>query len=50
MIDVDNHTIDTFKMPLLPIAPYEESEYFSLSMEQVTAWRQELVAFWSERG
>ncbi len=49
-IDADNKVIDTFSMPLLPIVPDEDSEHFFALMGQLTAWRQELQAFWSERG
>ncbi len=48
-IDADNNVIDTFSMPLLPIVPHEDSEHFFALMGQLTAWRQELQAFWSER-
>ena len=48
-IDADNNVIDTFSMPLLPIVPHEESELFFALMRQLTVWRQELQAFWSER-
>ncbi len=49
-IDADNNVIDTFSMPLLPIVPHEESELFFALMRQLTVWRQELQAFWNERG
>jgi hypothetical protein len=49
-IDADNNVIDSFSMPLLPIVPLEDSEHFFALMGQLTAWRQELQAFWSERG
>jgi hypothetical protein len=49
-IDADNKVIDTFSMPLLPIVPDEDSEHFFALMGQLTAWRQEPQAFWSERG
>ena len=49
-IDADNNVIDTFSMPLLPIVPQQESEQFFALMGQLTAWRQELQAFWNERG
>ena len=49
-IDADNNVIDTFSMPLLPIVPDEDSEHFFALMGQLTAWRQELEAFWSEQG
>ncbi len=49
-IDVNNNVIDTLSMPLLPIVPYEDSELFFALMGKLTAWRQELQAFWSERG
>ncbi len=49
-IDADNNVIDTFSMPLLPIVPHEDSDLFFALMGQLTAWRQELQAFWNERG
>src|SRR5258708_3836991 len=49
-IDANNRVIDTFSMPLLPIVPYEDSELFFILMSQIATWRQELKAFWSERG
>jgi hypothetical protein len=49
-IDTDNNVIDIFSMPLLPIVPHEDSEHFFTLMGQLTNWRQELQAFWSERG
>jgi hypothetical protein len=49
-IDANNNVIDTLSMPLLPIVPDEDSELFFALMGQLTAWRQELQAFWSERG
>ncbi len=49
-IDANNNVIDTFSMPLLPIVPHEDSDLFFALMGQLTAWRQELQAFWSERG
>ena len=49
-IDADKNVIDTFSMPLLPIVPQEDSELFFALMGQLTAWRQELQAFWSEQG
>lgn len=49
-IDADKKVIDTFSMPLLPIVPHEDSEYFFALMGQLTAWRQELETFWSEQG
>jgi hypothetical protein len=49
-IDADTMVIDTFSMPLLPIVPDEDSEHFFALMGQLIAWRQELQAFWSERG
>jgi hypothetical protein len=49
-IDANNHVIDTFSMPLLPIVPQEDCELFFTLMSHLTAWRQELQAFWSERG
>jgi hypothetical protein len=47
-IDADNNVIDTFSMPLLPIVPHEDGEYFFALMGQLTAWRLELETFWSE--
>jgi len=49
-IGADNQVIDTFSMPLLPIVLQEESEQFFVLMGQLTAWRQELQAFWNARG
>jgi len=49
-LDADNTVIDTFSMPLLPIVPAEDSEHFFALMGQLTTWRQELQAFWSEQG
>ncbi len=49
-IDANNKVIDTFSVPLLPIVPPEDSELFFSLMGQITAWRQELQAFWSEPG
>jgi len=49
-IDADKNVIDTFSMPLLPIVPQEDSEYFFALMGQLTAWRQELDVFWNEQG
>ncbi len=49
-IAADNTVTDTFSMPLLPIVPQEESEQFFALMGQLTAWRQELQAFWNKRG
>lgn len=49
-IDANNHVIDTFSMPLLPIVLQEDSEHFLTLIGHLTAWRQELQAFWSERG
>ena len=49
-IDANNNVTDTLSMPLLPIVPQEDSELFFLLMEQLTAWRLELQAFWSEHG
>jgi hypothetical protein len=49
-IDADNTVIDTFSMPLLPIVPREDSDLFFALMGQLTAWRQEIQAFWNERG
>ncbi len=49
-IDADNNVIDTFSAPLLPILSDEDSELFFALMGQLTAWRQELQAFWSEQG
>jgi hypothetical protein len=49
-IDPDNNVIDTFSMPLLPIVPDEDCEYFFALMGQLTAWRQELQVFWNGGG
>jgi len=48
-IDANNNVIATSSMPLLPIVPHEDSELFFALMGQLTAWRQELQAFWSKR-
>jgi hypothetical protein len=48
-IDANNNVVDTFSMPLLPIVPSEDSELFFALMGELTAWRQELQAFWSEQ-
>jgi hypothetical protein len=48
-IDANNTAIDSFSMPLLPIAPLEDIDLFSVLMRQLVAWRRELQAFWSER-
>ena len=48
-IDTNNHVIDTFSMPLLPIVPHEDSAHFFALMEQVISWMREEQAFWSER-
>ena len=47
-IDAENTVIDTSSMPLLPIIPQEESERFFALIEQLTAWKKELEALWSE--
>ena len=49
-IDANNNMTDTFSMPLLPIVLHEDSEHFFALMGQLTAWKLELEAFWSERG
>ncbi len=49
-IDANNNVIDIFSMPLLPIVPHEDSELFFVLMSQIATWRQELQAFWRERG
>ncbi len=49
-VDSENTVIDTFSMPLLPIVPQEDSEYFFTLIGQLTVWRQELEAFWGEQG
>lgn len=49
-IDANNNVIDTFSMPLFPIVSHGDSEQFFALMGQLTAWRQELQVFWSERG
>lgn len=48
-IDADNNVIDTFSLPLLPLVPQEKSEQFFALMGHLSAWRQELQTFWSER-
>jgi len=49
-IDADNQVIDTFSMPLLPIVPQEDRKRFFAFMGLLTAWQQEITAFWNERG
>jgi hypothetical protein len=49
-IGADNQVIDTFSMPLLPLVPQEDRECFFACMGLLTAWRQEITAFWNERG
>lgn len=49
-IDADNHVIDTFSMPLLPIVPHEDSKRFFALMGQLTSWMREERAFWRVRG
>ncbi len=49
-IDADNQVFDTFSMPLLPIVPQEDRERFFAFMGLLTAWQQEITAFWNERG
>jgi hypothetical protein len=49
-IDANNKVIDTFSIPLLPIVPHEDSELFFALIRQLSAWRCELQAFWSEWG
>lgn len=49
-IDADNTVIDTFSMPLLPLVSQEDSELFFALIKQLTAWRQELQAFWGIQG
>ena len=49
-IGTDNQVIDTFSMPLLPIVPQEDRERFFAFMGLLTAWQQEITAFWNERG
>src|SRR5258708_978548 len=47
-IGADNQVIDTFPLPLLPIVPREDRERFFEFMGLLTAWRQEITAFWKE--
>ncbi len=49
-IDANNRVIDSCSMPLLPIVPPEDCKLFFEFMRQLTSWRRELQAFWSERG
>jgi hypothetical protein len=49
-IDANKDVIDTFSMPLLPILSHEDCELFYAVLGQLTAWRQELQAFWKEQG
>src|SRR5258708_9111419 len=49
-IDAYNKVIDTFSIPLLPITPAEHRNLSFAWMAPLTAWRQELQAFWSKRG
>ncbi len=49
-IGADNQVVDTFSMPLLPIVPQEDRERFFAFMGLLTAWQQEIAAFWNERG
>jgi len=48
-IGADNQVIDTFSLPLLPIVPEEDRERFFAFMGLLTAWREEITAFWNER-
>jgi hypothetical protein len=49
-IDADNQVIDSFSMPLLPIVPKKDRERFFAFLGLLTAWRQEITAFWNEQG
>jgi hypothetical protein len=49
-IGAGNQVIGTFSMPLLPIVPQEDRERFFAFMGLLTAWREEITAFWKERG
>ena len=49
-IGADNQVSDTFSMPLLPIVPEEDRERFFAFMGLLTVWREEITAFWNERG
>lgn len=49
-IGAGNQVIDTFSMPLLPIVPQEDREHFFAFMGLLTPWREEITAFWTERG
>jgi hypothetical protein len=49
-VDADNHVIDTFSLPLLPIVPREDSKRFFALMGQLTSWMREEQAFWRVRG
>jgi hypothetical protein len=49
-INANKQVVDSFSIPLLPIVPQEDCDLFFSLMGQITAWRQELQAFWSEQG
>lgn len=49
-INANNQVIDTFSLPLLPVISQEDREGFFEYMRLLTAWREEITAFWSERG
>jgi hypothetical protein len=48
-IDANDNVIDSCSRLLLPILSHKDSELFFVLMGQLTAWRQELRVFWSER-
>lgn len=50
MIDSNNHAIDSFSMPLLPIVSYEDSQLFFTLIDQITAWKEELRMLWNKMG
>jgi hypothetical protein len=49
-VDSSNNVVDSFSMPLLPVVSYQDSELFFALLAQLTAWKQELQTFWSDRG
>jgi len=49
-IDADNHVMDTFSMPLLPVVPLEDGKRFHDLMKQLTVWWQEFRTLGSELG
>jgi len=49
-INLDGNVIDTFSMPLLPIAPREDSERLFENIKKLIQWYQELMTFLEEQG